>query len=215
MAGAGEGLMCNLYSITKTQEAMRKLFAVKQDRLGNMPPLPGVFPDHLAPVVRLKGGERELVNMRWGFPPPPKVGMRPVTNVRNTTSSFWRPWLKPEFRCLVPATSFCEYTDTSPKVPHWFALSEERALFAFAGIWRPWTGERRKEQGEHLLYSFLTTEPNSVVKPIHAKAMPVMLTTTDAFDAWLTADVDKVLELQRPLPEAELRIVAKGERKDD
>jgi putative SOS response-associated peptidase YedK len=28
---------------------------------------------------------------------------------------------------------------------------------------------------EHLLYSFLTTEPNEVFKPIHKKAMPVIL----------------------------------------
>jgi len=206
--------MCNLYSITRAQEAMRKLFAVGHDRLGNMPPLPGVFPDQLAPVVRIRDGARELVNMRWGFPPPPKLGTRPVTNVRNTASSYWRPWLKPEFRCLVPATSFCEYTDSTPKVPHWFALSAERPLFAFAGIWRPWTGERKKEQGEHLLYSFLTTEPNAVVKPIHAKAMPVMLTTAAEFDRWLSADVDQALALQRPLPAAKLEIVAKGERKD-
>jgi|SRR5579871_5671715 len=207
--------MCNLYSITKAQDAMRKLFGVKHDRAGNLPPLPGIFPDQLAPVVRVDGsGERALEMMRWGFPPPPKVGTRPVTNVRNTASSYWRPWLKPEFRCLVPATSFCEYTDSQPKVPHWFALGPERPLFAFAGIWRPWTGTRKGEEGEHLLYSFLTTEPNDVVKPIHTKAMPVMLTEPAEFDAWLSADVGEALELQRPLPAANLKIVAMGERKD-
>jgi hypothetical protein len=26
---------------------------------------------------------------------------------------------------------------------HWFALDETRTLFAFAGIWRLWTGERK------------------------------------------------------------------------
>jgi putative SOS response-associated peptidase YedK len=48
----------------------------------------------------------------------------------------------PEFRCLVPAPSFCEYTAGQPKVPHWFALGADRPLFAFSGIWRPWTGAR-------------------------------------------------------------------------
>ena len=151
--------------------------------------------------------------MRWGFPPPPKLGTRPVTNVRNTASSYWRPWLKSEFRCLVPATSFCEYTDSQPKVPHWFALDESRPLFAFAGIWRPWTGER-KETREHLLFSFLTTESNDVVRPIHAKAMPVMLTTAAEFDTWLTAEPDEALKLQRPLAADKLKIVAKGQRQD-
>lgn len=92
--------------------------------------------------------------------------------MRNTRSSYWRAWLKPEYRCFVPATSFCEWTDTQPKVTHWFALSAERPLFAFAGIWRPWTGLRKGEEGEHQLSSFLTTEANDTVRPIHAKAMP-------------------------------------------
>jgi len=80
----------------------------------------------------------------------------------------------------VPATSFCEYTDSRPKVPHWFALDETRPVFAFAGIWRPWTGTRGTKaapaEGEHLLFSFLTTDSNELVKPVHAKAMPVLLT---------------------------------------
>jgi len=34
----------------------------------------------------------------------------------------------------VPATSFCEYADTKPrKTPKWFALSQDRPLFAEAG----------------------------------------------------------------------------------
>jgi putative SOS response-associated peptidase YedK len=79
--------------------------------------------------------------MRWGFPPPPKVGNHPGTNVRNVSSPFWRAWLKPLYRCLVPLTSFSEYKDTKPrKTPVWFALNKDRPLAAFAGIWRPWTG---------------------------------------------------------------------------
>src|SRR6516225_2080097 len=34
----------------------------------------------------------------------------------------------------------------------------------------------------HLVYGFLTTEANAVVKPIHAKAMPVILTTDEERD---------------------------------
>jgi len=100
--------------------------------------LPGICPDGLAPIIRTdRDGERELTMMRWGFPPPPNLGTRPVTNVRNVKSPYWRGWLKAEYRCLVPVTSFCEYTDSQPKIPHRFALDESRPLFAFAGIWRP------------------------------------------------------------------------------
>jgi hypothetical protein len=84
----------------------------------------------------------------------------PVTNVPNLKSPYWRGWLKSEWRCLVPATSFCEWTDSRHKVTHWFALDESRPPFAFAGIWRPWTGERKGETGEHHLFAFLTAESN-------------------------------------------------------
>lgn len=205
--------MCNLYSMTTNQEAMRRLARVMRDNLGNQPPLPAIFPDQLAPVIRRDAaGERSLDPLRWGFPPP-ELGKRPVTNVRNLASSYWRPWLGRGYRCLVPANSFCEYTDTLPKVPHWFALGDSRPLFAFAGIWRPWMGERKKERREHLLYAILTTAANDVVRPVHAKAMPVIL-TSEAWDTWLDGEMDQAMALVRPLPDEALKIVATGQRED-
>ena len=63
--------MCNLYSYTKPQDAARKLAHIERDIAGNMPPLPAIFPDKLAPVVRTApDGVRELVVLRWGFPQP-------------------------------------------------------------------------------------------------------------------------------------------------
>ncbi len=152
--------------------------------------------------------------MRWGFPPPPNLGKAPVTNVRNVKSPYWRGWLKAEWRCLVPATSFCEWTDSRPKVPHWFALDESRPLFAFAGIWRLWTGERKGETGEHPLFAFLTTEANEAVRSIHSKAMPVLLTGEDEWDTWLTVPSVTAMALQKPLPDGALRVVASGEKSD-
>jgi putative SOS response-associated peptidase YedK len=206
--------MCNLYSMTRAREAIWDLFRVGLDRTGNQPPLAAIFPDQLAPVVRTKrAGARVMEAMRWGFPPPQNLGTRPVTNVRNVASPYWRGWLKPEFRCLVPATSFCEYTDSQPKEPNWFALDSDRPPFAFAGLWRPWTGTRKGETGEHLLFAFLTTEANNVVRPIHAKAMPVIL-TAETWDTWLEADVTTALKLQQPFPAERLAIVATGQRQD-
>jgi len=119
----------------------------------------------------------------------------------------------------VPATSFCEYADTKPrKTPMWFALADDRPLFAFAGLWTPWRGVRGPKsapiEGEHELFGFLTTEPNAIVAPIHPKAMPVILTTAEEVDLWLAADAPKALGLQRPLPDDMLRIVASGEKED-
>ncbi len=205
--------MCNLYSMTKSREAVRAFSGAMRDLTDNQPPLPAIFPDQSAPVVRTGAdGVREALNMRWGFPPPASAG-RPVTNIRNLNSSFWRSWMQPAQRCLVPATSFCEYTDAAPKVAHWFALSEARPLFAFAGLWRPWSGVRGKQQGEHLLFAFLTTEANEMVAPIHAKAMPVMLTGED-IDTWLEAPAEEALALARPFPAANMRNVLTGKRED-
>jgi hypothetical protein len=94
--------MCNLYSMTKTQDAIRDLFDIKLDSTGNLRSFPAIFPDNEAPVIRNTSGGRELRLMRWGFPPPPK-GYLPVTNIRNVSSPFWRAWMRPEYRCLVPA----------------------------------------------------------------------------------------------------------------
>jgi hypothetical protein len=43
----------------------------------------------------------------------------------------------------------------------------------------------------------------------------VVLTTEDEIEQWMSAPVEEALKLQRPLPDGVLRIVARGERKDD
>ena len=216
--------MCNLYSLTAGQAAIRELFKVVRDLTGNLAPQPAIFPDQIAPVVLVnQDGERELANLRWGFPPPPNVpGKHPVTNVRNTASSYWKPYLSAQHRCLVPFTSFSEYADKGgKKIPTWFARDEDRPLMAFAGIWRVWRGERGTktevaEHGaeEHELFAFLTCPPNSVVEPIHPKAMPVILTESGEWDAWLGGETQEAMALQRPLRPELLRIVAEGQRSD-
>ena len=54
--------MCNLYSLTKGQAAIRDWFRASNDRTGNLPLFPGIFPDQMAPIIRNRAdGGRELV----------------------------------------------------------------------------------------------------------------------------------------------------------
>jgi hypothetical protein len=55
--------MCNLYSITTSQAAIIALFRVINRYVGNLPPMPGVFPDYPAPVVPL--GRGATAEDRW------------------------------------------------------------------------------------------------------------------------------------------------------
>lgn len=212
--------MCNLYSVTAAQTAILEWTHAMRDISGNLPPMPGVFPDYLAPIVRTApDGVRELMTARWGMPGPPQFGGAPITNIRNTKSPHWRAWLTSEHRCVVPFNSFCEYADTKPrKTPTWFALNDDRPLAFFAGIWTSWHGRRGTKanpvEGEHQLFGFLTTEANAEVGEIHPKAMPVILTQRDQIEAWLTAPVADALHMQRSLPDGVLKIVARGEKED-
>ena len=216
--------MCNLYSQTKAQDAMRHVFDVVADETGNLPPLTGIYPDTPAPIITQTPQGRRLILARWGMPTPPQflLGKRTdpgVTNIRNTTSPHWRRWLGEPQRCLAPFTSFSEIDSRDGALrnhPVWFALGPDRPLACFAGIWVEWTSTRKLKEGQVTVpcFGFLTCDPNREVGHVHPKAMPVILTRPEEWAQWLTAPTPRALELQRPLPDGELDIVAEGTRDD-
>lgn len=124
--------MCNFYSLSKGQAAIREIASVWTDRTGNLAPQPAVFPDQPGPVVRMGDEGREL----------------------------------------------------------------------------------KEGDVEADLFGFLTTEANAVVVAVHPKAMPVILTEPEEWEAWLTGPIDEIEALQRPLPRHVLEIVAEGKRQD-
>jgi putative SOS response-associated peptidase YedK len=165
--------------MTKNVDAIRRLFGVDltRDRTGNLPSMPGIFPDYPAPIVRNGDGGRELVLARWGMPSSQEALMQATrrraerlhakgntvdfkellrlepdsgtTNIRNVSSAHWKRWLGPANRCLVPFTSFSEYdTLDGKKVPAWFAAGDDRPLLAFAGLWTHWISVRKAKEGE-------------------------------------------------------------------
>lgn len=216
--------MCNLYTLApwevsnlirhhrliglELEEAMRG----RNDEMR-------IYPNYEAPVAVVRDGNRVIETMRWGFPPPPFMTSKaPVTNVRNTNSSYWKPWLKKEQRCLVPASAFAEpdRNTSKPVIFRWFKRADGEPFF-FAGIWREWEGDRGTKKapnvGRHKLYSFLTTEPNGIVEPIHNKAMPVMLTTPAEIEQWLEGTPEEALQLQKPAAEDAIALLP-AEKKD-
>jgi putative SOS response-associated peptidase YedK len=114
------------------------------------------------------------------------------------------------YRCLVPFTAFAEPVRDST----WFAVPGVEVA-TFVGIWRPWRDERLAEEPgqkrrarefrDWKLFSFLTTEANDVVRPIHEKAMPVILIDPDEQAQWLQGG-EETLRLQRPLPNERLHV---------
>lgn len=211
--------MCNLYTYKMTAEEMPALklhfqfigttwsdWQERQRRRNE--PIEDVYPNKRAPVVVVQDGAPVVrEDMLWGFPkykPCANWG----TNFRTLRNSQWRQWLGREHRCVVPATAFAEPDKTTPKgnmMWRWFSRAG-RLPFFFAGIWRPWTGDRGTKKtpnvGEHTLFSIMTTEPNGVVEPVHEQATPVMLMTPEDVDRWLTgSSVEEALALQRPAPD--------------
>lgn len=213
--------MCNLYEIRATRLDLRHL--ARQVGLGLVTTS---ATDNLAPgfvgadsdgaVLRRVGDKLELARLRWGFPPTAaktRAGKwaPPITNIRNLGSPWWKNVnreyvLAPEYRCLVPFTRFAEPHPAGSNA--WFETTTEHSCFA--GIWRPWTGDtrlvpvdgktRRQRTAARLdLFAFLTTEPNSVVAPIHPKAMPVILTEPHEMQLWMEGYGVSLATLQRPL----------------
>ncbi len=201
--------MCNLFRLKGVErwEVANAMGVVDE----SFPRRFEVEKDYTAPggpgyVVRHEGGVRVLDAMKWGYPNP-VPGKQPVTNIRNYGSPFWRSSLgNPAQRCLVPVTSFQEWTAepdpaTGKKKPHWFSVPS-RPVFGFAGAWR------HSDKGP--VFAFLTCgydgDPSvHAVGAIHPKACPVILHQEDE-ERWLTAPLDEALSLACAYPSQLMKV---------
>lgn len=228
--------MCNLYSFGspgRVMDATNKALGgeVKLGACAGNLAEGYVGADSDGPVIRAAGSGFEIDVLRWGFPPTSpkdKDGKwePPITNIRNLQSRWWkdvnRDWLlMPEYRCLVPFSSFAEPVPGKGRENAWFETTKAQGFFA--GIWRPWDGDtrliavegkarRQRAPAVLELYAFLTTEPNGIVKPIHPKAMPVILTDPAELKEWM-AGGEESLRLQRPLADDALKL-AEGRKSE-
>lgn len=233
--------MCNLYRQRSGPQAIIDMAKAMRSTVGNLAP-GDIYPDYPAPIVRWEDDERILASARWGMPSSKKaifdnatkradklrakggpVDFQKIlefepdsgtTNVRNTSSSHWRPHLSPAQRCLVPFTAFSEPgRDAAGKYrPIWFKLAgdDPEPLAFFAGIHlQAHTSVRKiKTKMETIdVFAFLTTEPNAEVGAVHPKAMPVILTQPDEIEMWMSEPWEIAKELQRSLPDGALEYI--------
>lgn len=201
--------MCNrFHQSEKAVEAAREALGAVLDVDMTIDPPRQIFPTGAKTArfgrvfARADAGNRPLEErlMEWGYPTKikgksGKMLDRYVTNARNLASPFWRRSLAhPEHRCLVPFSWFAEPDPEGGKgadglpAQVWFALKGQ-PFGLFAGLWR------QTDRGP--AFAFATTEPNEVVKPIHPKAMPAILSAGDAL-TWLDGSADEAAALVRP-----------------
>jgi hypothetical protein len=130
-----------------------------------------------------------------------------TTNSRNVKSKHWIPIARRR-EPLLGAVQLVQRVQQG--------RGRRRPLACFAGVWANWTLVRKLKEGETTngIFAFLTTEPNAEVGTIHPKAMPVILTTSEEVETWMTAPPDEALKLQRPLSDGTLQIVARGVKED-
>ena len=160
-----------------------------------------VYPGGQAIVVRQSGPDRILQQMTWGFPlrlksMKPESKPKPVNNIADLDGYMWKFIAhKPEHRCLIPVSGFCEAEgEKGAKTRTWFGLKEQ-PLFAWAAMWKD-----TPEWGA--VFSGLMTDCNELVAPVHNR-MPVLL-HADEHDQWLECSLDDVRQFQGRCFPAEL-----------
>lgn len=206
--------MCGRYAITLPPDAMRSLFAYREQP--NFPPRYNIAPTQPVPVVRLHDGSRQFMLMRWGFLPGWVKDPRDfplVINIRSESAA-----TKPSFRaaltrrrCLMPADAFYEWhrlgQGRQAENRAYMFRRPDRGMFAFAALWETW----HSPDGSEIDTVALVNGPaNGLMAAIHERC-PVIIAPSD-FDSWLDpmAEAKDTAHLLRPPPDDLLEMVRIG-----
>ena len=197
--------MCGRFARRSTQEVLADWFGVELEDMPWFAPSYNAAPQSVQPVVRLNrdSGSREFALLRWGLVPFWAKEAKPAYSTINARAE--EVARKPAFRealkkrrCLVPADAFYEWQRKDPKEKKPFAIAlKSGEPYALAGLWERW----QPKEGEALeTFTILTTDPNSLMEPIHNR-MPVILEPRD-YDRWLEPGdpARPPVDLLRPFP---------------
>ncbi|MDB5540610.1 MAG: putative response-associated peptidase [Devosia sp.] len=186
--------MCNDYEQHVTHaQYLEAIKALDLDSSGavDLPEADDIRIGDMGPVLRVAGNGVEIVQMRFGWPPPrPKAP--PVFNFKSDNRHFDN-----SKRCLIILSGFFEFTGTkSPKTKHRFSLKGS-PLMAIAGLWS-------EDEAGALSFTMLTTEPGPDIAPYHDRQVCVILPEDWAHWLFLTKPE---AELLKPLPAGSLDVV--------
>ncbi len=160
----------------------------------NMPIRHNLRPTEPAYIVARRGdGLVKTVSARWWCQWDGSYKFEakyPTFNARVETmheKKLWPALLKKGQRCLLPVDSFYEWPVKGQPPVEIFVAGREP--YALAGLWS------RYFEGNETRYSFtvFTTNPNEFMRPIHEKAMPVILTDRGEQRLWLNEGDEAVL----------------------
>jgi putative SOS response-associated peptidase YedK len=180
--------MCGRFTLTIDPSHLQEAFpwAVFPD---DLTPRYNIAPSQLVAVIP-NTGDNTLSMYKWGLIPSwskdPAIGDRMINARAESLAE------KPSFRnayrrrrCLIIADGFYEWKQTpgmKSKQPIYIRLKDKHP-FAFAGLWESW---KSPEGSEVRSCTIITTQPNSLMEPIHNR-MPVIL-LPDAYASWLVSE---------------------------
>ncbi|MFI4975505.1 MAG: SOS response-associated peptidase [Caulobacterales bacterium] len=187
--------MCNRYGYQHPYNALvgefSELGPIHWDGLEPNAPRDQIRPTDKAPVVRpTRDGGYEVAELRWGLIPwfhkkPVKEWKPLTTNARSetvATTGAYRDAFK-RHRCLVPATSFYEWTanpdDPKGRKLMWKFTVPAQETFAFPGLW----DRADTPDGPIESYTLLTTAAGPDMTAYHTR-QPVILDRAD-WSEWL------------------------------
>lgn len=166
--------MCNNYALHVAVADLSDAFEdsieqwTREIALPNLAASDDIRPTDLAPVVLNTAEGAALTRLKWGLvPQQPK--RPPVINFRSEGRAFERG------RCLIPASSFFEFTGTKTPKTRWRFTRTDGDWFCIAGF--------QSGTGEDQRFTMLTVDPGPDIAPIHDRQIVVL--DRDGWAKWM------------------------------
>jgi putative SOS response-associated peptidase YedK len=201
--------MCNRYAnqityrqyVEEFSETRLPVVFPRPEAAPNLEPRTNIFPTENAPVLLPVEGGLALRELRWGLIPwlhkkTVKEWKPLTTNARSETIAA-TPSFKSAFarrRCLIPVSSFYEWTGEKGHKTKWDIRVTDREWFCFAGIW----DKAETADGEIQSYALVTMAPEPHFEPYHNR-QPLIL-ERDEYTAWLESPKPATALFRRSKP---------------